>query len=116
MDTMTRTFVKSSKPTHTTNIHAARVRRTELPFLERHLPLFASISASSFASTNKCQITYQFHRNGDSGVWYAAPKGWVKEGDKPRKCRKWSSLAYLEFEANHGFCDYVAGSSMPCPV
>ncbi|KAJ5217726.1 uncharacterized protein N7469_011351 [Penicillium citrinum] len=35
------------------------------------------------------------YQNGDSGVWYAAPKGWVKEGDKPRKC---------------------PGSSMPCPV
>ncbi|OQE14026.1 hypothetical protein PENFLA_c041G05709 [Penicillium flavigenum] len=24
------------------------------------------------------------YQNGDSGIWYSAPKGWVKEGDKPR--------------------------------
>ncbi|KAJ5656421.1 hypothetical protein N7507_008371 [Penicillium longicatenatum] len=35
------------------------------------------------------------YQNGDSGVWYSAPRGWVKEDDKPRKCR---------------------GASNPCPV
>ncbi|CAI7667288.1 unnamed protein product [Penicillium bialowiezense] len=25
-------------------------------------------------------------RNGNSGVWYLAPKGWVKDSDKPRRC------------------------------
>ncbi|KAL4860521.1 hypothetical protein BDV12DRAFT_181447 [Aspergillus spectabilis] len=26
------------------------------------------------------------YQNDDSGIWYAAPRGWVKEDDKPRKC------------------------------
>ncbi|KAJ5938428.1 hypothetical protein N7466_001562 [Penicillium verhagenii] len=26
------------------------------------------------------------YQNGNSGVWYAAPRGWVKEEDKPRRC------------------------------
>ncbi|KAJ5518800.1 hypothetical protein LT330_005120 [Penicillium expansum] len=26
------------------------------------------------------------YQNGDSGVWYLAPKGWVKDQDKPRRC------------------------------
>ncbi|KAJ6163863.1 hypothetical protein N7497_003842 [Penicillium chrysogenum] len=35
------------------------------------------------------------YQNGDSGIWYSAPKGWVKQDDKPRRC---------------------AGASNPCPV
>ncbi|KAJ5547529.1 hypothetical protein N7513_003701 [Penicillium frequentans] len=35
------------------------------------------------------------YQNADSGVWYSAPKGWVKEDDKPRRC---------------------PGTSNPCPV
>ncbi|KAJ5913588.1 hypothetical protein N7504_002471 [Penicillium tannophilum] len=35
------------------------------------------------------------YQNADSGVWYSAPKGWVKEEDKPRRC---------------------PGASNPCPV
>ncbi|KAJ5322011.1 hypothetical protein MYU51_002725 [Penicillium brevicompactum] len=26
------------------------------------------------------------YQNGNSGVWYLAPKGWVKDSDKPRRC------------------------------
>ncbi|KAJ5933080.1 hypothetical protein N7516_007569 [Penicillium verrucosum] len=26
------------------------------------------------------------YQNADSGVWYSAPRGWVKEEDKPRRC------------------------------
>ncbi|KAJ6018908.1 hypothetical protein N7499_009915 [Penicillium canescens] len=35
------------------------------------------------------------YQNSDSGVWYSAPRGWVKEEDKPRRC---------------------PGASNPCPV
>ncbi|KAJ5676040.1 hypothetical protein N7462_008937 [Penicillium macrosclerotiorum] len=35
------------------------------------------------------------YQNGYSGVWYAAPRGWVKEEDKPRRC---------------------PGASNPCPI
>ncbi|CAG7958741.1 unnamed protein product [Penicillium salamii] len=39
-----------------------------------------SILGATFTSFCKYQ-------NADSGIWYSAPKGWVKEDDKPRKCR-----------------------------
>ncbi|KGO64401.1 hypothetical protein PITC_022510 [Penicillium italicum] len=26
------------------------------------------------------------YQNGNSGVWYQAPKGWVKDSDKPPRC------------------------------
>lgn len=32
---------------------------------------------------------WTLYRNGDSGVWYQTPRGWVKDQDKPRGCRMW---------------------------
>ncbi|KAK9847474.1 hypothetical protein MYU51_018721 [Penicillium brevicompactum] len=42
------------------------------------------IAFSQVGATFTSSCRYQ---NGDSGVWYQTPRGWVKDQDKPRRCR-----------------------------
>lgn len=105
-------LVKSRFPIRTTSILANLAPK-------KVLPLWV-IPSNRFASTGKLpRVGIEFLQVGLLRKcfrnWYLTPKGWVKEDDKPRKCRMCFLFGLLMGEKRELLIDIIGGAMNECP-